>query len=676
MRGVGLVVAVLVGSSIVPAASRAATSYPQSDGSDGACNFTQSGVLDTITNAFTPSGGGSIPMGHAGVFNCTTLTVASGVTLTTVGTGVLDFRATGNVSMAGTIDLDGGSGTPGAGGNTGQSGALGSGGTGFPGSPGTGSAGGAGGSDGGGGGGGSSSSTGGGGGGGGPSGGGGGASAGGSAGGGGGNTGGVGATTAGGGGGAGNGGSTPAAQSGQAGTGANGGGGGGGGFGNVNIDLHPGSGGGGGGSSSGTPGSISVGGGGGGGGGALRIVTPGTITVSGAVVANGGSGGSVPNSSARGGGGGGGSGGDIYLAAPTVSLSGGLMATGGVGGAASGPGTAAGGQGSGGRIRIFANSLSGSANTNPAAVTGIYGYNLSVSRSGTGSGSVSSSPAGITCGDDCADFYDPSATVTLTVAPATGSMFAGWSGGGCSGTGTCQVTMSADTSVTVTFSDATPPQATAPLQSLVRGSALGGSDVPVRFDWSVSDNVTPVRSIRSSLQQQASPPGGGYSDLVGPKLATTATAPLPANTALRQFRIRALDGDGNTGYGPAGPAFRVTAYQETSKAIAYSGTWRQASRTGAFGGGVHYSSQAGAKATLTSTGRNLAVVAPLTATGASARICVDGAHCSNVDLSPSRGRGPRKEVYVRNGLSASNTHRVQVTVLSGRVDLDAFVALR
>jgi protein MpaA len=41
--------------------------------------------------------------------------------------------------------------------------------------------------------------------------------------------------------------------------------------------------------------------------------------------------------------------------------------------------------------------------------------------------------------------------VTLTATAATGSTFAGWSGAGCSGVGTCEVTMSAAESVTATF---------------------------------------------------------------------------------------------------------------------------------------------------------------------------------------------------------------------------------
>ena len=41
--------------------------------------------------------------------------------------------------------------------------------------------------------------------------------------------------------------------------------------------------------------------------------------------------------------------------------------------------------------------------------------------------------------------------MTLTAVADSGSDFSGWSGEGCSGTGTCQVTMDAARSVTATF---------------------------------------------------------------------------------------------------------------------------------------------------------------------------------------------------------------------------------
>ncbi len=76
---------------------------------------------------------------------------------------------------------------------------------------------------------------------------------------------------------------------------------------------------------------------------------------------------------------------------------------------------------------------------------------LTVSKDGTGSGTVTSAPSGINCGGDCTEDYAADTEVTLTASATAGSEFIGWSGGGCSGTGVCVVTMSAAQSVTATF---------------------------------------------------------------------------------------------------------------------------------------------------------------------------------------------------------------------------------
>lgn len=75
---------------------------------------------------------------------------------------------------------------------------------------------------------------------------------------------------------------------------------------------------------------------------------------------------------------------------------------------------------------------------------------LSVALAGAGSGSVTSAPAGISCGSTCSASFAQNATVTLTASAGTGSLFSGWSGD-CSGTGTCSVSMSTARSVTATF---------------------------------------------------------------------------------------------------------------------------------------------------------------------------------------------------------------------------------
>lgn len=79
-------------------------------------------------------------------------------------------------------------------------------------------------------------------------------------------------------------------------------------------------------------------------------------------------------------------------------------------------------------------------------------FDLTVSKSGTGT--VTSAPAGINCGIDCTESFASGTIATLTAAPGTGYTFSGWSGD-CSGTGTCTVTMSAARNVIATFT-ATP----------------------------------------------------------------------------------------------------------------------------------------------------------------------------------------------------------------------------
>ena len=77
--------------------------------------------------------------------------------------------------------------------------------------------------------------------------------------------------------------------------------------------------------------------------------------------------------------------------------------------------------------------------------------NLTVTRTGSGIGSVSSNPAGIQCGTDCTHSYLSGTSVTLTATANGDSIFAGWSGAGCSGTAPCAVTLSQAATVTARF---------------------------------------------------------------------------------------------------------------------------------------------------------------------------------------------------------------------------------
>ncbi len=76
---------------------------------------------------------------------------------------------------------------------------------------------------------------------------------------------------------------------------------------------------------------------------------------------------------------------------------------------------------------------------------------LTVAKAGNGSGTVTSTPAGVDCGGDCVQAYDHGTVVTLTAAPEAGSLFSGWSGDCTGSTASTDVTMDADRACAATF---------------------------------------------------------------------------------------------------------------------------------------------------------------------------------------------------------------------------------
>ncbi len=84
-------------------------------------------------------------------------------------------------------------------------------------------------------------------------------------------------------------------------------------------------------------------------------------------------------------------------------------------------------------------------------------FTLTVAETGSGTGTVTSAPAGINCAPTCSASFASGTQITLTATPADGSSFAGWSGAGCSGTATCSVTLTAAQTVTATFNSSNSP---------------------------------------------------------------------------------------------------------------------------------------------------------------------------------------------------------------------------
>jgi len=85
---------------------------------------------------------------------------------------------------------------------------------------------------------------------------------------------------------------------------------------------------------------------------------------------------------------------------------------------------------------------------------------LEVTRAGAGAalGTISATMVSgsatatiVSCGDDCSELVPHGSSVTLTASGGVGASFAGWSGGGCSGTGSCTLSIAAAANVTASF---------------------------------------------------------------------------------------------------------------------------------------------------------------------------------------------------------------------------------
>lgn len=146
---------------------------------------------------------------------------------------------------------------------------------------------------------------------------------------------------------------------------------------------------------------------------------------------------------------------------------------------------------------------------------------LTIQKAGTGSGTVTSSPAAITCGTTCASEYPQQTSITLTAAPSASSVFSGWGDGVCSGQGpTCSFVLSRNEIVTANFSG--PSTNTSTLSVSKNGT---GSGMVTSVPSGINCGLTCSRSFSNDARVTLTANASGGSTFIGWTEACTGQGP-------------------------------------------------------------------------------------------------------------------------------------------------------
>lgn len=321
-------------------------------------------------------------------------------------------------------------------------------------------------------------------------------------------------------------------------------------------------------------------------------------------------------------------------------------------------------------------------------------YPLTVSKSGTGAGTVTSSPAGIACGATCSASYSSGTSVTLTEAPTSGSTFGGWAGA-CSGTSsTCTVSMTAPQSATATFTattggtryeeaavafDGWTPYSDA--SGPYRASKVAGNTAQFSFSGTSVSWLTKKGPAQGNAQVLIDGVSKGTFDTYAASYQSAAVPFTGLASKSHKIVIKAL-GTKNGSASAANvavDAFTVgaTTTQESSVKVLYD-KWKGVAKTSASGGSFRSSAIAGNTATFNFSGTGIDWV---TATGpgwGKAQVYIDNVDRGTVDLYASALAYQTVKAY--GGLS-SGSHTITVKVLGSRnasstantISVDAFV---
>jgi hypothetical protein len=218
------------------------------------------------------------------------------------------------------------------------------------------------------------------------------------------------------------------------------------------------------------------------------------------------------------------------------------------------------------------------------------------------------------------------------------------------------------------------PQASTPVTRLRRGATVDAGSVPVTVSWAAATDVgtgVAAYELRRRLD------GGAWEGVALPTPTTRSISQgLPPERAV-QYQVRATDRAGNIGAWRTGAAFHMRLASERSSAVRYTGTWTPRPSSVNLDGASKSSRAAGATASYTFTGSQVAWIAARGPTLGSARISIDGRVVATVSLNSST-QLPRRAMFTY-AWSGAGRHRITIRV-SGtaghpRVDVDGFAVV-
>ena len=176
-------------------------------------------------------------------------------------------------------------------------------------------------------------------------------------------------------------------------------------------------------------------------------------------------------------------------------------------------------------------------------------------------------------------------------------------------------------------SDTTDPVVGSPTIRFVQPSTASATAIAARVTWTASDadsglaSFVVSRSVDGATAVPLATLGAAARSL------TTTLAPTHAYV----FTVRAIDAAGNDASASSAP-LRPTVYYEGTSLSTFTGTWRAATYANAIGGRTRYATAPGASVTFRFSGREVALVAPVSATRGQAKVYVDGVYRSTISL--------------------------------------------